>query len=213
MAVIVFSSSGVKHEKNPSLPKQVFSVGVTNHELLKQVYESSKSNDRHTVSKTKTRGEVRGGGRKPWRQKGTGRARFGSSRNPIWRGGGIAFGPRGNENYSKNVNSSARKHALAQALTLAVQSDRFFIIETFTSKDGKVSSIAKLLDKMGLLQKKVLVITSDINDKVRRSTNNLPKVVVVGANNVTVRDILDTECILCTQPSIDMLAGRIGVSQ
>ena len=84
-----------------ALPKSVFEVDVPNHELLKLAYDAFLANSRQASATTKTRGEVRGGGKKPWKQKGTGRARFGSTRNPIWRHGGIVFGPRGNENYSK----------------------------------------------------------------------------------------------------------------
>ena len=87
-----------------TLPKEVFNVEVNNHELLKLAYDSYLANSRKASATTKQRGEVRGGGKKPWKQKGTGRARFGSSRNPIWRGGGIVFGPRGNENYTKQVS-------------------------------------------------------------------------------------------------------------
>ena len=86
--------------KKQTLPKDVFAVDVPNHELLKLAYDSYLANARLASATTKQRGEVRGGGKKPWKQKGTGRARFGSTRNPIWRGGGIVFGPRGNENYT-----------------------------------------------------------------------------------------------------------------
>ena len=91
-----------------TLPKSVFAVEVPNHELLKLAYDAYLANNRLASATTKQRGEVRGGGKKPWRQKGTGRARFGSIRNPIWRGGGIVFGPRGNENYTKKISKKNR---------------------------------------------------------------------------------------------------------
>src|SRR4051812_13575832 len=102
-----------------ALPKEVFAVEVENHELLKLAYDAYLANSRLASATTKQRGEVRGGGKKPWAQKGTGRARFGSSRNPIWRGGGIVFGPRGNENYTKKLSTTSKRVALKQALTLA----------------------------------------------------------------------------------------------
>src|SRR6478736_6594802 len=92
-----------------TLPKSTFAVEVENHELLKLAYDSYLANSRGANATTLQRGEVRGGGKKPWKQKGTGRARFGSSRNPIWRGGGIAFGPTGEENYTIKVNVSAKR--------------------------------------------------------------------------------------------------------
>ena len=101
------------------LPKDIFAVEVPNHELLKLAYDSYLANARLASATTKQRGEVSGGGKKPWKQKGTGRARFGSSRNPIWRGGGVVFGPRGNENYTKKLSKTAKKVAVRQALTVA----------------------------------------------------------------------------------------------
>src|SRR5574344_2059869 len=111
------------------LNSEIFDVEVKNHELIKLVYDAYLANSRSSHAKTLKRGEVRGGGRKPWKQKGTGRARFGSSRNPIWRGGGVVFGPNGSENYSKTVPQKNKKVALRQALSLA-------------NKDGKI----KILD-------------------------------------------------------------------
>src|SRR6202012_2575170 len=101
------------------LSKDVFGVAAKNHELLKQAYVTYLANGRENLAITKTRGLVSGGGKKPWKQKGTGRARFGSTRNPIWTGGGIVFGPTGEENYIKQLNIKAKRVAIRQALTLA----------------------------------------------------------------------------------------------
>ena len=101
MAVSTYTASGSKASTPAKLSKEVFGVEVANHQLLKQAYEAYLANGRDNLALTKKRGDVSGGGKKPWKQKGTGRARFGSSRNPIWRGGGIVFGPNGNENYTK----------------------------------------------------------------------------------------------------------------
>ncbi|NCU39275.1 50S ribosomal protein L4, partial [Candidatus Saccharibacteria bacterium] len=107
-----------------TLPKDIFGVEVPNHELLKLAYDSYLANSRGANATTLRRGEVRGGGKKPWKQKGTGRARFGSTRNPIWRGGGIVFGPLGNENYTKKLSKTAKRVAVRQALTLANQAKK-----------------------------------------------------------------------------------------
>ena len=117
-------ADAVKTQAKADLPKEVFAVEVKNHELLKLAYDAYLSNSRLASATTKTRGEVRGGGKKPWKQKGTGRARFGSSRNPIWRGGGIVFGPRGNENYSKKLTTQSKRIAVKQALTLASKANK-----------------------------------------------------------------------------------------
>jgi large subunit ribosomal protein L4 len=116
-------------KKTQVLPESVFAVAVPNHELLKLTYDSYLANSRPNLAKTLRRGEVRGGGKKPWKQKGTGRARFGSSRNPIWRKGGVVFGPLGIENYTKTVSTRAKSVALRQALTLAAQANEVIVVD------------------------------------------------------------------------------------
>src|SRR5690348_8589530 len=143
-----FTKSGTKAATAAKLDKAVFAIMPENHELLKLAYNAYLANGRDNLAQTKTRGLVSGGGKKPWRQKGTGRARFGSSRNPIWRGGGIAFGPTGEENYSIKVNLSAKRQALRQALSLAASENRIFVIESFENKDAKVAATAKLFGKI-----------------------------------------------------------------
>src|SRR5688572_6907197 len=122
--VPTFTKSGTKATTAAKLDQTVFAVVPENHELLKLAYNAYLANGRENLAQTKTRGLVSGGGKKPWKQKGTGRARFGSSRNPIWRGGGIAFGPTGNENYTIKVNVSAKRLALRQALSLSAVEGR-----------------------------------------------------------------------------------------
>src|SRR5580692_7277238 len=140
MAVATYTAAGAKATTPAKLNKAVFGVEVTSHELLKAAYTAYLGNSRPNLAVTKTRGLVRGGGKKPWKQKGTGRARFGSSRNPIWRGGGIVFGPTGQENYTKGLNLKAKRQALRQALSLAASEGRIKVIETFECKDGKVAA-------------------------------------------------------------------------
>src|SRR5579875_3711183 len=170
MAVATYTKAGSAASTAAKLDKAVFGVEIKNHELLKQAYVAYLANGRDNLAVTKTRGLVRGGGRKPWRQKGTGRARFGSSRNPIWRGGGITFGPTGQENYSKGLNVKAKRQALRQALSL--QADKVKVIETFECKDAKVASAAKLLSKIEA-NGNVLLVVSDKTDLVNRATRNI----------------------------------------
>jgi large subunit ribosomal protein L4 len=119
MAVITYTKSGNKATTPAKLDKKIFGVKPTSHELLKSAYVAYLANGRGNLAQAQTRGEVRGGGRKPWKQKGTGRARFGSTRNPIWRGGGITFGPTGSENYSHKLHTTAKRQAIRQALSVA----------------------------------------------------------------------------------------------
>src|ERR1700743_927455 len=139
MAVSTFTASGTKATTPAKLSKEVFGVEVANHQLVRQAYDTYLANGRENLAVVKTRGLVSGGGKKPWKQKGTGRARFGSSRNPIWTGGGIAFGPTGDENYSKQLNIKAKRVAIRQALTLAEQAGKIVVIEDIVSKDGKTA--------------------------------------------------------------------------
>src|SRR5665213_2962161 len=148
MAVASYTKTGNKSTTAIKLDKSVFDVMPENHELLKAAYVAYLANGRENLAVTKTRGLVRGGGRKPWRQKGTGRARFGSSRNPIWRGGGIVFGPTGLENYSHKLPLAQKRQAIRQALSMAANEGKLKVIETFECKEGKVAQTAKLLKKL-----------------------------------------------------------------
>src|SRR6267154_2460943 len=114
MPVATYTKTGTKATTPAKLDKAIFGVEVKNHQLLKDAYLSYLANGRDNHAVVKKRGQVSGGGRKPWQQKGTGNARFGSSRNPIWRGGGVAFGPSGSENYSRKFNVAARRTAVRQ---------------------------------------------------------------------------------------------------
>src|SRR6478752_5679422 len=112
MAVATYTKAGAAASTAAKLDASVFGVEIKNHELLKQAYVTYLANGRDNLAVTKTRGLVSGGGRKPWKQKGTGRARFGSSRNPIWRGGGIAFGPTGEENFTHALPTQTKRTAI-----------------------------------------------------------------------------------------------------
>lgn len=208
MATATFTSSGAKATTAASLPKNVFAVEVQNHQLLKDAYLAYLANGRVNLAKTLKRGEVSGGGIKPWRQKGTGRARFGSSRNPIWRTGGIVFGPSGNENYSRKINVSAKRTAITQALSLANDGNKIIVIDSFKT-DGKVKDTAKLLAKIGA-KRRILIVVEELTDNVRRSTNNLPEAKPVFARNLNVVDIMDADTIVITKKSIDIIEEWLG---
>lgn len=188
--------------KKIALPKEVFAVEVPNHELVKLAYDSYLANSRLASATTKQRGEVRGGGKKPWKQKGTGRARFGSSRNPIWRGGGIVFGPRGNENYTKKLSKTSKRVALRQALTLANEAKKIVVKDVKTT--GKTSEIAKFLAD-NKFERKVLLVVDEKTPELLRSTNNIQNVRLVGATYLNVFDILNADTIVLTTKSVDII--------
>jgi large subunit ribosomal protein L4 len=209
MAVATYTKAGAKATTAAKLDKAVFGVDVKSHDLLKQAYLTYLSNGRENFAVTKKRGEVRGGGIKPWRQKGTGRARFGSSRNPIWRGGGIAFGPTGNENYTQKLSTKAKHTALRQALSLAANENRIKVIEDINFEDGKVKVIAELLNKIESTGR-ILIAVDQKSEHSLRATKNLPKVEVIYAKNLNVYDILNAEQIVITKAALDAVHEWLG---
>jgi large subunit ribosomal protein L4 len=187
--------------KTPTLPKEVFNVEVQNHELLKLAYDSYLANNRLASATTKTRGEVSGGGKKPWKQKGTGRARFGSTRNPIWRTGGIVFGPRGNENYTKRLSTTSKRVAVRQALSLANTAKKVVVKDIKTT--GKTAEIAKFLADNKLDRKVLVVVTSDEKTpELIRATANLQNVLLIGATYLSVYHILNADHVVLSSKSV-----------
>ncbi len=187
-----------------TLPKSVFAVEVRNHELLKLAYDAYLANNRLASATTKQRGEVRGGGKKPWRQKGTGRARFGSIRNPIWRGGGIVFGPRGNENYTKKISKTSKRVALRQALT--VQAEKVLVADIKTT--GKTAEVAKFL-KENKLNRRVLIV-AEKTDELIRATNNISEALLVSPMYLNVFDILNADHIVIDPKAIEAIESWLG---
>jgi large subunit ribosomal protein L4 len=198
-------------KKKPVLSKDIFGVEVENHELLKLAYDAYLANSRGARAKTLKRGEVRGGGKKPWRQKGTGRARFGSTRNPIWRHGGVAFGPTGEENYTKNIAKGAKKVAVRQALSLANRGKIITVIDDFAFPEGKVKETMALLDKYKVGRgDKVLLVVGAKDDLVVRATRNVVNVRVVRPTYLNVFDILNADRILIGEKSLPMINEWLG---
>ena len=187
-----------------ALPKEVFGVDVPNHELLKLAYDAFLANSRQASATTKTRGEVRGGGKKPWKQKGTGRARFGSTRNPIWRHGGIVFGPRGNENYKLKLSKTSKRVAIRQALTLANEAKKITVSDIKTT--GKTAEIAKFIaDKKFKRDRRVLLVVDEKTPELIRATNNLQSALLVRAQYLGVYYVLNADQIIMTPAAVKVV--------
>ncbi|MBP9852400.1 MAG: large subunit ribosomal protein [Patescibacteria group bacterium] len=201
MATPTFTASGTKATTAAKLSNDVFGVEVKSHQLVKQAYETYLANGRDNLAVTKTRGLVRGGGKKPWKQKGTGRARFGSTRNPIWRGGGIVFGPTGLENYTKKLPVASKHVALRQALTLANEGNKIVVIEKLASKEGKTAEMVKLLEKLGAVRN-TLIVVADKTDELKRATANIQTAKLVSAKYVNVYDIMNAHHIIVTSDAL-----------
>lgn len=209
MAVQTYTKSGAKATTPAKLDKAVFAVMPKNYELIKLAYDTYLANGRDNLATTKTRGLVRGGGKKPWRQKGTGRARVGSSRNPIWTGGGIVFGPTGEENYAKKMHVNAKRQALRQALSLAADENRIKVVEHIESKDGKTASLAAFLDKVGATGSTLLVVDHK-EDMLERAVRNIQRVKTVHAKYLNVFDVLNSDTLLVTQDSLNIISEWLG---
>ncbi len=207
----LYTKSGAASTSKVTLPKTVFDKVPTSHDLLQQVYVAYLANGRENLAITKLRGEVSGGGRKPWKQKGTGRARAGSIRSPLWRGGGITFGPTGNENYTKKVNKSAKRSALRQALSIALSEGALVVIDSLEVKDGKTKEFVKLQQKMGF-EGKVLLVVDEISSTLKRATNNLPKVNLIRTKHLSVFDVLNADTIVVEKSAIATLETWLGGS-
>lgn len=204
-----FTKTGTKAASTTKLAADVFGVVPKNHVLLRQAYETHASGARSNLAVVKTRGLVSGGGKKPWRQKGTGRARVGSSRNPVWRGGGIAFGPTGQENYTKGLNAKAKRLAVRQALSLVATDNKLLVIEAVEVKEGKTSEVAKLLAKLGA-KSRVLLVVDQKTKELMQAAKNIPTLEVVRANYLSVRSLLDADTVVITKPSLEVIGKWLG---
>lgn len=185
-----------------TLDKDIFGLSVENHELVKLAYDAYLANSRSSHAKTLKRGEVRGGGKKPWKQKGTGRARFGSTRNPIWRHGGVAFGRTGEENFTKKISRSAKQQAVKQALSMKNAEKAVVILPADVKLDGKTKTAAKVLKDLKLDGKYVLAVAAEKTPEVLRSTNNLANVKLVRATYLNVFDIMNADAIVFSEAAL-----------
>lgn len=203
------TTSKTTAKKATTLPANIFSVDVPNHELLKLAYNAYLANGRANLAKTLRRGEVSGGGKKPWKQKGTGRARFGSSRNPIWRKGGIVFGPLGNENYSKTVATNMKRVALRQALTLAAQADEITIVDDI-KVTGKTKDMTAFLTSQKVDSQRVLIVVANKTPELVRSSSNLQNVILTQATYLNVFNILNADRMIVTKDALAAVEKWLG---
>ena len=188
------------------LNKDIFGLKVENHELVKLAYDAYLSNSRSSHAKTLKRGEVRGGGKKPWRQKGTGRARFGSTRNPIWRHGGVAFGRTGNENFTKKLAKSSKLLAVRQALSMKNADKAVVTIADFKVKDGKTKETLKILSDNKVDNKaNILLVVPEKDELMLRATNNIPNLKLVRATYLNVFDIMNADKIVISEKALPVI--------
>ncbi len=209
MAIATYSKTGTKATTAAKLDATVFGVTAKNHELVKAAYVTYLANGRENLAVVKTRAMVSGGGKKPWKQKGTGRARFGSSRVPIWRGGGITFGPTGEENYSKQMNVKAKRLAIRQALSMANDAGKIKVVESFTTMADKTKDMSLFLTKIEA-KGNILCVVAAKDATKERATQNIQKLKVVSATYLNVYDILNADTIVFSKDALTAVSEWLG---
>ena len=193
---------------NQTLPENIFGVEVKNYELIDLAYKAYLAGGRNNAAKVLKRGEVSGGGKKPWRQKGTGRARIGSIRAPHWRGGGVVFGPNGNENYKLNLSKKMRRGAIRQALSLANKSGQVQLAE-LSLKDIKTKDAVSALEKLKAAGR-ILIVVPEYNEVVSKSVSNIPGVRVSSATHINVFDIMNADSIIIDPKALSLISEWLG---
>ncbi|MEN6478864.1 MAG: 50S ribosomal protein L4 [Anaerolineales bacterium] len=189
------------------LNDQVFGI-EPNVPVMHQALVRQMANARLGTHDTKTRGEVAGGGRKPWRQKGTGRARQGSTRAPHWRGGGTVFGPTP-RSYEQKMNRKMRRLALRSALSVKTSDQQLLVIDELSMDSVKTRDMVSLLDRLGL-DSSVLMLLPERNEAVELSARNLPYVKVQRATNLSVRDLLGYDYVMLTRGAVEQIESILG---
>ena len=189
------------------LPEAVFGVAVK-PELIQSVSRAQMANAFIPYAHTKDRSEVRGGGKKPWKQKGTGRARAGSSRSPLWSGGGVTFGPRNTKNPELKINKKEKQAALRMVLSDKLASGRLVIVDSFEKATGKTAEVAKLLATVAE-SRPAIVATEKSNPVLTRATSNIPRTNTVLATSLNVRDLLKHRYLIVDNAGIDAIITQL----
>ena len=191
--------SGKKQAGTMSVADNVFAAKF-NEPLIHQVLVSYMAGSRSGTKAQKSRSEVRGGGRKPWRQKGTGRARAGTIRSPIWRGGGVTFAAKSRD-FSKKINKKMFRGAMRSIFSELVRQERFVCVDEFDVSESKTKLVKEKLDKLGL--KEVLIITEGLSENLYLGVRNIPKVDVMDTNEIDPYSLIGFEKVLITQAAVE----------
>jgi large subunit ribosomal protein L4 len=212
MKTKVYKHDGTE-SKTIDLPENIFGLNW-NADLVHQVFESMRSNARANTAHTKDRSEVRGGGKKPWRQKGTGQARHGSKRSPIWAGGGITFGPRSERNYDKKINKKMRAKALFVALSQKLRDGQILFVDDMNSVSGKTKDMMTILsgfEKVSGFEtintkkhNNIFMTSPEVSDVLKNAAKNVAHVTLQDIRNLNVIDVMNYRYIVMTNPEVSV---------
>lgn len=198
--------------KDLELADNIFAVSA-NPELLHQAIVAQNNNSRQVLAHTKARSEVAGGGKKPWKQKGTGRARAGSSRSPIWIGGGVTFGPRKDRNFKQKINQKMKQKAIFMALSDRVATKSMAVVDKIDLKEYKTKAVETILNDFDKKifktdRRSILIITSLKDDKLKYSLRNLQNTKLINLDNINLVDILNYRNLLLTESAVATFTKR-----
>lgn len=203
MAVLQVKNLKAEKVGEIEMSDAVFGLDL-NEELMHQVYEIQSANLRSPIAHTKTRGDRAGSGRKPWKQKGTGRARVGSIRTPIWRGGGVIFGPTNKRNFKREINKKMSRLAVRMAVASKIRNEEMVVLENYAFENNKTKFVSKFLTKAQL--KGSLLWTFNKEEKENmRACRNLPKVKVIPVDSLNVLDVLNNRYLIVSKKSAEFL--------
>lgn len=192
------------------LPADIFGLEI-NNDLIYQAVNVQMANQRKPLAHTKDRGEVRGGGRKPWRQKGTGRARHGSIRSPLWRGGGITFGPRKEKVFAKKINKKARRKAFFMALSSKVKDKELVVLDKLEIKEPKTKLMTRILKKLFKDKRaSILIATPKGAENIIKANQNISYTKTIGADSLNVIDLLSFKYLLLDKEAIKIIEDTYG---
>ncbi|UCF79530.1 MAG: 50S ribosomal protein L4 [Candidatus Eiseniibacteriota bacterium] len=195
----VFSAEG-EEKGTAELPESLFGSPV-NESVLHEAVRNHLANRRHGTASTKSRADVKGSGIKPWRQKGTGRARAGSRASPIWVGGGRAFGPKPRD-YGYELPKKVKRLALRSALSLKAREEAVMVVDPPQLSEVKTKEVAKYLERLGLAGKKCLLVTASADERLLKSVRNIPKVRLLISSQLNAYALLDCEKLLLTPDAL-----------
>ncbi len=190
-----------------TLTDAVFGVAAKSS-VVHQVYVAQQANAREPWADTKNRGEVRGGGKKPWAQKGTGRARHGSIRSPIWKGGGVTFGPVSERNYKQKVNKKMNRLAVKMLLSDKVADNKLMVLGVMENA-GKTKAVVSVFNKLPSARRSTLLLVEKMNDAVSRAVRNVPKIDVMPAKDVSVVDLMHHQYVVVMEAGVTALEKRL----
>lgn len=191
-------------ELNPAV------FGVTpNKNLIHQAIVALLANSRSAIAHTKDRGEVAGSNRKPWRQKGTGNARHGSSQSPIWSGGGITFGPRNTRNFSVRLPQKMRQGAMKSALSMKLADGAIVVVDSLDKLGGKTKEWTAAASQLPINGRSVVIVDSELRDNAKRSINNVPKHTYVSVDSLTIFDATRAQTLIMTKDAVESLTKRL----